>query len=36
MILLRRRFEEYPAQETEAVPDNPTPRPLAPAPAPTG
>jgi len=36
MILLRRRFEEYPALETGPVPDPPTPRPLAPAPAPTG
>jgi hypothetical protein len=38
MILLRRRFEEYPAQETEteAVPVSPTQHPLAPAPAPTG
>jgi len=36
MLLLRRRFEEYPTSETEPVPVPPTPRPLAPAPAPTG
>ena len=36
MLLLRRRFQEYPALETEPVPAPPTPRPLTPAPAPTG
>jgi hypothetical protein len=36
MLLLRRRFEEYPALETEPVPVPPTSGPLSPAPAPTG
>ena len=35
MLLVRRRFDEYPALETESVPAPPTPRPLAAAPAPT-
>lgn len=35
MLLLRRRFEEYPALEAELVPVPPTPHPLATAPAPT-
>jgi hypothetical protein len=34
MLLLRRRFEEYPALETEPVPAPPTSGPLATAPAP--
>jgi hypothetical protein len=36
MLLLRRRFDEEPALETEPVPVPPAPPPLTPAPAPTG